>query len=194
VNPVVEASVIAGTATGTVAIVGYLVNAWTTSRTLRANREIAHDQRLWDKRAAIYEEIAAWAEHLRERRTVTLRRTTERKMPEMFETSDDVLLGSYYEDPSSWFKFSGRIRIFGSEKVNEAFQVAFLTDLTLILNLFPQKTAKMFGLDSNDTNPTDVASPPEVIKKLKDEAFEATTALIEAVRAELLPQSRRHFR
>ncbi|HKR70124.1 MAG TPA: hypothetical protein VJT16_14885 [Streptosporangiaceae bacterium] len=51
---------IAGTLIGGgFALIGVGASIWATSRTLKANREMAQDERLWEKRSALYEEILA---------------------------------------------------------------------------------------------------------------------------------------
>jgi hypothetical protein len=72
-SPVIEAAVIAASSTGTVAIVGYLVSSWTTTRTLRSARALAQDERLWQRRADVYAEIFAYSGHRREDRAGQLR-------------------------------------------------------------------------------------------------------------------------
>jgi hypothetical protein len=39
------------------AVIGFCGSAWNMRASLRASREAAHDQRLWDRRSAIYEEV-----------------------------------------------------------------------------------------------------------------------------------------
>ena len=44
---------------GSFALVGVGASLWATSRTLRANRELAREERLWEKRSATYEQLLA---------------------------------------------------------------------------------------------------------------------------------------
>jgi len=53
--PTVVGALIAGGA----ALIGFGASAWNTSRTVRASRAAVRDQRLWEKRSAVYEDIAA---------------------------------------------------------------------------------------------------------------------------------------
>jgi hypothetical protein len=41
------------------ALLGFAASAWTTARSTRASREAAQDQRLWEKRSALYVDILA---------------------------------------------------------------------------------------------------------------------------------------
>ncbi|SKC77673.1 hypothetical protein [Krasilnikoviella flava] len=50
-----------------VGLVGPFVNARTQKRTLKAQREMANDDRLWAKRAELYEEILVWSHGARSR-------------------------------------------------------------------------------------------------------------------------------
>jgi hypothetical protein len=54
-NPTVTGAVIAGGA----ALVGFAASGWKNSRTIRASDKVAREQRLWDRKAAVYEEIFA---------------------------------------------------------------------------------------------------------------------------------------
>ena len=54
-NPTVTGAVIAGGA----ALVGFAASAWQNSRTISASDKVAREQRLWDRKAAVYEEIFA---------------------------------------------------------------------------------------------------------------------------------------
>ena len=54
-NPTVVGALIAGGA----ALVGFAAAAWNTRNTLRANRQVARDQRLWDKKTELYEAVYA---------------------------------------------------------------------------------------------------------------------------------------
>ena len=47
---------------GGAALIGFTASGWQTNRTIRANRQIARDQRLWDKKTALYEAIDAAVE------------------------------------------------------------------------------------------------------------------------------------
>jgi hypothetical protein len=62
-NPTVTGALIGGGA----AIVGFVASAWNTARTVRSNREAAREQRLWDKRSALYEALLRDVESLRNR-------------------------------------------------------------------------------------------------------------------------------
>src|SRR5262249_27784862 len=42
---------------GGFALVGVGASIWATNRTLRANRELAREERLWEKRSALYEQL-----------------------------------------------------------------------------------------------------------------------------------------
>ena len=44
---------------GGAAVIGFAASAWNTSRTVRAARTAARDQRLWEKRSALYEDLVA---------------------------------------------------------------------------------------------------------------------------------------
>lgn len=55
--PTTESALIAAVAAGGVAIVSTLTNAWNTARTLRTNREITGDGRVWTERAKAYESV-----------------------------------------------------------------------------------------------------------------------------------------
>jgi hypothetical protein len=52
-NPTVTGALIAGGA----ALVGFAASVWQNSRTIRASNRSAREQRLWDRKAALYEEI-----------------------------------------------------------------------------------------------------------------------------------------
>lgn len=54
-NPTVTGALIAGGA----ALVGFAASGWQNSRTIRASDKVAREQRLWDRKAAVYEEIFA---------------------------------------------------------------------------------------------------------------------------------------
>ena len=54
-NPTVTGALIAGGA----ALVGFAASGWQNSRTIRASNRSAREQRLWDRKAAVYEEIFA---------------------------------------------------------------------------------------------------------------------------------------
>ena len=60
-NPTVTGALIAGGA----ALVGFAASAWQNSRTISASNKVAREQRLWDRKAAVYEEIFARIGRLR---------------------------------------------------------------------------------------------------------------------------------
>jgi hypothetical protein len=54
-DPTVQGALIGGGA----AVIGFAASAWNTRVTVRANRNAAHDQRVWEKRAPLYEQLLA---------------------------------------------------------------------------------------------------------------------------------------
>jgi hypothetical protein len=53
ISSTVTGALIAGGA----ALIGFGASAWNTRATVRANRQIARDERLWDKKTALYEAL-----------------------------------------------------------------------------------------------------------------------------------------
>ncbi len=81
---------------GSFAIVGVAASIWATSRTLRANREEARAERLWDKRAALYETMIKTLSEMRKAETddaidVASRALDDYETRALAYASDDVL-------------------------------------------------------------------------------------------------------
>ena len=109
-----SAALIAALSAGGVAVVGFITNLRTTTRTLDA----AHDQRLWEKQAEVYEEILAFCAY---------RQTSRQRIISLGESPDTQaglqrVLGSY--EPPSWFQMQARVIAFGSAEVERAFRNA----------------------------------------------------------------------
>lgn len=109
-----SAALIAALAAGGVAVVGFITNLRTTTRTLDA----ARDQRLWEKQAEVYEEILAFCAY---------RQTSRQRIISLGDSPDTQaglqrLLGSY--EPPSWFQMQARVIAFGSAEVEQAFRNA----------------------------------------------------------------------
>jgi hypothetical protein len=138
VNPTVEAAwIAAGVAglgiagTATVAIAGFRSTKNATIRTISANTAntmaslaAAREDRLWDKRAAAYEETLAGLLHGQMKRQHDLR------MYRLNEDAEEVLkeFFSSYKQPG-WFPAQARLRAYASEEVWEAFEAARQADI-----------------------------------------------------------------
>jgi len=114
VDPQTSAALIAAVSAGGVAVVGFITNLRTTTRTLDA----ARDQRLWEKRAEVYEEILAYCAY----RQASRQRIMSLDEPPDYQAARQRLLGSY-EEPS-WFQMQARVIAFGSPEVEQAFRNA----------------------------------------------------------------------
>lgn len=113
-----SAALIAALSAGGVAIVGFITNLRTTTRTLDA----ARDQRLWEKQAEVYEEILAFCAY---------RQASRQRIISLGDSPDTQaglqrLLGSY--EPPSWFQMQARVIAFGSVEVEQAFRNARVAD------------------------------------------------------------------
>ncbi len=122
-DPVIAAAIIAASATAVVAIVGLLVNTRSTTQALRASRNLAQDQRLWEKRADTYGEIFAYAGHRKDVRAYRL--DPPRPEPGAQAAAKRVL--DSYQLPS-WYELQGRVLAFSSDEAAAAFIAAHEAD------------------------------------------------------------------
>jgi hypothetical protein len=186
VDPVTEAAVIAASATAVVAVVGLVVNAWATTRTLRAARDLAHDQRLWDKRAGLYAEVFAYAGHRQDVRAHRL--SPVRYGPEREALAKSVL--DSYQQPS-WYELQGRVLAFSSDEVGEAFIDAHAADERMWSALIArQEAVGLAAADPAAADPQAAAALGEEIKVLRQRADEADAALLSAIRRDLQARPR----
>jgi hypothetical protein len=128
-DPTVTGALIAGGA----ALIGFGASALTNRATLRANRRMATDQRLWEKRAAIYEALAAYAD--------SLLASDEHGWPIFAQHAD--LAADVHK------LFTGEhsipLRLYGSERIFKAYR-SFDDVLTVALEL-SQDPAPSYRLD-----------------------------------------------
>ncbi|MFE5334834.1 hypothetical protein ACFQ8E_02875 [Isoptericola sp. NPDC056573] len=68
-----------------VGLTGPFVNARTQRRTLSAQRQMANDERLWIKRAALYEEILRWSGEAREKFVCIAQDAVDDDVPEAIQ-------------------------------------------------------------------------------------------------------------
>lgn len=110
-----------------------VVTARASRASQRAAAELAHDARLWDKRAAAYVELLIWAIRLRE----TLIRTTP-------------VIGPM-PDPPAWptddelFVLEASVRAFGSREVDD-----LVDALSVARRQFQQQNEVVVHLNSNE--------------------------------------------
>jgi hypothetical protein len=138
VNPTVEAAwIAAGVAglgiagTATVAIAGFRSTKNATVRTIAASTAntmaslaAAREDRLWDKRAAAYEEVIAALQYRQ------MKRQHELRMYRLDEDSEQQLkdfFASY--EPPGWFQAQARLRAYASDEVWEAFEATRQADV-----------------------------------------------------------------
>jgi hypothetical protein len=138
VNPTVEAAwIAAGVAglgiagTATVAIAGFRSTKNATIRTIAASTAntmaslaAAREDRLWEKRAAAYEETIAALQYRQMKRQHELRTY---RLPEDAEQQLKDFFDSY--EPPGWFEAQGRLRAYASDEVQEAFEATRQADL-----------------------------------------------------------------
>lgn len=132
-NPTVAAACISG-GVGALGIVGTAVTAWIGSRNTRRATEqaiaagvnntratlaAAHEARLWEKRAAAYEENLIGLLHRQARRVHDLRGF---RWDEETEKQMESVLDSY--DPPGSFEMRGRLVAYASDAAMSAFNVA----------------------------------------------------------------------
>ena len=113
-----SAALIAALSARGVAVVGFVTNMHTTTRTLDA----ARDQRLWERQAEVYEEILAFCAY----RQASRQRITSLGDSPDIQAALQRLLGSY--EPPSWFQMQARVIAFGSAEVEQAFRNARVAD------------------------------------------------------------------
>lgn len=133
-----SAALIAALSAGGVAVVGFITNLRTTTRTLDA----ARDQRLWEKQAEVYEEILAFCAY---RQASRQRHISVGDSPDT-RAGLQKLLGSY--EPPSWFQMQARVIAFGSAEVEQAFRNARNADEACALaQLVAVRTGQAGDLD-----------------------------------------------
>jgi hypothetical protein len=138
VTPTIEAAWIAAgvagfgvVSTATVAVVGFRSTknatiraiAATTANTM-ATLAAAREDRLWEKRAAAYEEIIGVLTHRQMKRQHELRmyRLTEEGEQQLKDFFDSF-------DPPGWFESQARLLAYASDGVREAFEATRRADL-----------------------------------------------------------------
>jgi hypothetical protein len=183
VSPTIDAALIAALSAGGVAIVSFVTNARTTSRTLDAARR----QRLWDRQAEVYEEIFAYCGHRKEQRNNRFR--TLRLVPIGEKIIQDVL-DSY--KPPPWFEFQGRVLAFSSDDVAHAFVAAHEADELVWQYLASRDEAIELGKqDPAMADPNTVVAMGGRAKNQRGKADRLDDLLLDLLRQELLDRPRR---
>ena len=184
VNPTIAAAVIAAGSTVFIAVVSVCVSAWTTVRTLDTTRL----ERLWDKRAEVYEEILAYSAYRKDFRENQLR--TLRYSPEI-EVAIKRVRDEY--KPPPWNELQGRVLAFGSHKVIDAFKEAHDADDRVLLarSRRGEELVAMTPGPSLHLQPDEVRRVSKEIEELADKTEQTDAALISQVRRELLGRWRR---
>jgi len=138
VTPAIEAAWIAAGATGfgivstaTVAIVGFRSTRNATVRAIAASTAntmaslaAAREDRLWEKRAAAYEEIIGVLTHRQMKRQHELRMY---RLPDANEQQLKDFFDSY--NPPRWFESQARLLAYASDDVRQAFEATRGADL-----------------------------------------------------------------
>jgi hypothetical protein len=141
VNPVIEAAWIAAASAGAVGVLGIagaVVTSIVSSRNTRnattqavqagaastmATLAAAREERLWEKRAAAYEETIAALLHRLEKRQHDLRMY---RLDKESEQKLDDFFASY--QPSGWFEAQARLLAYASDDVRHAFEATQQAD------------------------------------------------------------------
>jgi hypothetical protein len=180
-DPTILASVIAGGAATVVAIVGYLFNWSSTRKTIEAGTantvralDAARDDRVWDKRAAAYEETLAGMLYRQAKQQDRMRLL--RYGPD-YEKGLQDFYASY--DPPSWFVTQARLLAYASQEVKDAFDAAFTAEVEVRTRYeeWKEKTEHAEGLAA--------LSALESVKSAMEDASAKDDALVAAIRAGL---------
>jgi hypothetical protein len=200
-SPVVEAAwIAAGTGilslagTVTVAISGFRNTRKVTTLTIQAGTDntvrtldAVRDERLWDKRTVTYEEVVTHLLHLQVKRRHQMRIY---QLDERSVRLSDGLFGAY--DAPDWWGLRGRLGVYGSDKVIEAYEVSNAAEVQ-----FNGLYARLCSLSDDSKqavaahNPAGVVDPNELrtarqaAHDARKEAEEKNQALIKLIRREL---------
>lgn len=170
-NPVIGAAL----ATGGVAVVGFVTNAWTTLRAARAAS-------LRDRQAAVYQQVLAFAAH----QTETRRHLTQkiRYDPET-EARLKGILDSF--TPPNWFELEASALTFCPDPIVDAFISAKTADDAV----WSARAAHAEAMELNKADPA--AADPNRVATLQaefrakiEEAEQADAKLINIVRDKML--------
>jgi hypothetical protein len=176
-NPAVAAALIAGG----VGVVGLVTNWWSTRYTTRSSRETARDQRLWEKRAAVYEDVINTALERREtqhhrQRILRYDGETERAIEKWFSEWDAL-------DQTA---FMHRMFIYASDEVLAA---SHKVD-DMAKELAAKRRTHLELVEIMKANPSNETTAPvkeilPTVLDLQNQAITAVDSLVDTVRAEL---------
>lgn len=190
----IEAALIAAVATGTVAITSIIASGITTTRTLRANREVAGDARVWSKTSEIYETVLADVTHRQLVREHAMR-------GHRFDSETEARLQKQldeYQKPD-FVKYEARIRAYASDAVLEQFLAVHAAERAVTEADGAWETAaEIAKANPNSPEAKNLATYKPRLDAARKQADAAVIALGEVVRKELreshLQRRRRWFR
>jgi len=202
VDPTITAAWITG-GVGALGIAGTTVTAWIGSRSTRKATErtvesgaastmatlaAAREDRLWDKRAAAYEETLAGVLYRQARRSHELRgfrwdEATEAQLKEVLDKSQ----------PPGWFQTHARLTAYASDAVRTAFEEATQADSEVrgryeqwtMLFADAKLAAESGRMDAAARDSDEAVKARKYIPAALDEAKEKDEALIKLIRDEL---------
>jgi hypothetical protein len=190
-SPVIEAASIAAgvsllSLVGTVAVAvsGHRTTQKTNSKTIQAGTdntvralEAAREDRLWDKRAAAYEEAIAYLLYRKARRGQLFQALYQREDP-------DERMEQLYGDfkPAPMLEIQGRVTSYSSEAVRAAFESAERADNDFrVIQIMSIPLLRA----SKDPDSADVLAAKSKIRAADDDAEEKDQELIKLIRNEL---------
>jgi hypothetical protein len=175
VNSTLAAAVIAALAAGGVAVVGFVTNAWTTSRTLQAARAA----NLRDRQAVVYQQVLVFVTHRNEARR-------NYSAPAIgAEARTRKYLRSY--KPPDWLEMQASVLAFCPDSVVDAFEVALKADNAVWdARASLAEAVKLSEADPSEAHSNIVVAFNARFRALIEEAANADGQLIDIVRDKML--------
>ncbi|MDI2125521.1 hypothetical protein [Yinghuangia seranimata] len=174
-----SAPVIAAVITGTIAAISIGTSAWLAGYSLRRQRDLAHDQRLWERECAVYEEILAYVHHSVEERTNAMERSRGDAVD-----SDWQDWPGQYEAPNRYL-FEARRHAYASKAVRTAFRQWLEKETALELKWQAQMLGVTRETPHDATDAHGAKDPQNDLGAVAAQATRAADVLWDAVRAEI---------
>jgi hypothetical protein len=156
----------------------------TTTRALDA----AHDDKIWDKRTATYEEISAYLLFIQAKRRLEARRRFM-TFDKEYEEATERLVGDY--TPASWWELQARLAVYGSPEVLARFEASHNADTEVAQLVFRLLDIKKQQDDTRRHGTLPVPDLAEIkatradLDRAHRQADETDQGLVKLMRAEL---------